>query len=234
MKPKNNFLFVILSIQLLAFAIDSSAFATNGTVIKSKGRKVLIELPIDPRLQPGDTVSVDTSELRSPASSRSSAPGGRRLTLGASSNTGDLHFYSRNNGYNGTTQFSVSGRGGWNYTKYEYGPFASLTYTSSDSNSSSTEVGAGGFFDWNLVPNVPGASDIYGIGGDLSISNLSSKSSSSSVSFTGLVMNGGGFYKFFLFKSDTCVRFDGGLHIALYDKFTETGLKFSAGLQTYF
>ena len=234
MKKQNKFLLAVVSLQLIAFTMSSSALATTGKVIKSKGKKVLVELPIDPKLQPGDTIELDTLELRSPAASRSSGSGGRRLTLGGSTNGGELHFYSQNNGYPGSTLLSVNGRGGWNYTKYEYGPIASLSYLATDSNNSLTQIGVGGFFDWNMVPNVPGANDVYGVGGDVQISSISTKSGGTSTSAGGLNLNGGGFYKFFLFRSDTCLRFDADLHIGLYDKYSETGLKFLAGLQTYF
>lgn len=234
MKIQNKFLIGVLGLQLAAFALSSSAFATTGKVVKSKGKKVLIELPIDPRLQPGDTVEVDTLELRSPASSRSMGPGGRRLTLGGSTDGGELHFYSRSNGYNGDTLFNLIGRGGWNYTKYEYGPLAEIKYNATDSNNSSTTLGVGGFFDWNLVPNAPGASDVYGIGGDAEVASVNIKAGTTSTSSSGLALNGGGFYKYFLFKTDTCLRFDGDLHIALYNNYSETGLRFLAGIQTYF
>ncbi len=223
----------LLVFQLAGLAFSQGALATTGKVIKSKGKKVLVELPIDPRLQPGDTIELDTLELRSPASSRSGA-GGRHLTLGGSTNGGELHFYSQNNGYPGSTLLSLNVRGGWNYTKYEYGPIALLNYLATDSNNSMTTIGVGGFFDWNLVPNAPGISDIYGFGGDIEIGSISVKTGAASSSTAGLVMNGGGFYKFFLFKSDTCLRFDGDIHIALLDKYTETGLKFLVGIQTYF
>lgn len=230
MKQQNKFLIGALALQL---SISSAAFATTGKVVKARGKKVLIEMPIDPRLQPGDTVEVDTVELRSPSSMRPSI-GGRQLTLSGSTNGGDLHFYSRNNGYNGDTTFNVIGRGGWNFTKYEYGPIAQILYQSADSNNSITNFGAGGYFDYNFVPNAPGATDVYGIGGDAELSSLNIKVAGTSTSTAGLAVNGGGFYKYFLFKSDTCLRLDGQIHLAAYDKFTESGLRFLAGLQIYF
>ncbi len=233
MKIKNNFSIGVLCLQLAILGLSSSAFATTGKVVKAKGKKVLIELPIDPRLQAGDTVEIDTLELRSPASSRAMA-GGRRLTIGGSMNGGELHFYSRSNGYPGDTLFDIVGRGGWNYGKYEYGPLAEIQYESTDSNSSQTTLGAGGFFDWNLVANTPGASDVYGIGGDAEVKSISVKAGTTSNSSSGLALNGGAFYKYFLFRSDTCLRFDGDLHIALYNNYSETGLRFLAGIQTYF
>ncbi len=228
MKHQYKFLIGALALQLI---LGSQAHATAGKVIKAKGKKILIELPIDARLQPGDTVEVDTVELRSPASMRSSV-GGRHLTLGGSS--GELHFYSRNNGYNGDTTFNLLARGGWNYVKYEYGPIAQIIYIAPDSNNSSTTLGVGGFFDYNLVPNAPGATDVYGFGGDAEIASVNNKVAGTSVSTSGLGLNGGAFYKYFLFKSDTALRFDADLHVGLFDKYTETGLRFLAGIQTYF
>ncbi len=231
MKQKNlKILVATLVLQLAFLALSQDAFATNGKVIKAKGRKVLIELPIDPRLQPGDTVGLDTLELRSPSSARMNG-GGRGLTLGGST---DIHFYSRSNGYQGESAFIVQGRGGWNAANFEYGPIAKISYIGPDSNSNTTIFAFGGFLDYNLVPNTPGTDIVYGVGGDAKIVSNNVKFAGTSTSSSGIELNGGGVYKYFLFRSDTCLRFDADLHIATNSNYTETGLLFLAGLQTYF
>ncbi len=223
-------LVAILTLQLAVMALSQNASAVNGKVIKAKGRKVLIELPIDPRLQTGDTVALDTVELRSPSSARMSS-GSRGLTLGGS---GELHFFSQSNGYPGDTVFNLQGRGGWNAANIEYGPIAALSYRSVDSNTSTTAFGGGGFFDYNLVPNTPGTEMVYGVGGNAQLTLLSSKLGGTSTSSTGIAINGGGFYKYFLFRGDTCLRIDADLHFANYTNYSEVGLQILAGLQTYF
>jgi hypothetical protein len=231
MKQKNiKILVAVLGLQLSMLALSQNAFAVNGKVIKAKGRKVLIELPVDPRLQAGDTVALDTVELRSPSSARMST-GARGLTFGGS---GEIHFYSQSNGYPGDTSFNVQGRGGWNAANLEYGPIAALAYRSIDSNTSTTAFGGGGFLDYNLIPNTPGTESVYGVGGNAQLTLLSSKIAGTSTSSTGIAINGGAFYKYFLFRTDTCLRFDADLHIANYTNYSEVGVQFLAGLQSYF
>lgn len=231
MKQKNLKVFIgVLSFQIALLALSQNAFATNAKVVKAKGKRVLVEFPVDPRLQAGDTVGIDTLELRSPASARANA-GARAFTFGGS---GELHFYSQSNGYPGDTYFNLVGRGGWNTLTFEYGPLGSLSYQASNSNTSTTTFGAGGFLDFNLVPNTPGTSDVYGIGGDAQLTTANIKVAGVTTSSSGIALNGGGFFKYFLFRTDTCLRFDAQLHVATNNNYTETGLRFLGGLQSYF
>lgn len=224
----------LLIINLCFISLASIALATPGKVIKAKGKQVLIELPLDPKLRAGDTIELDTVELKSPSALRMREGGARTYTFGGG---GDLELFSKTNGNGNYSALTVNGRYGWNMAKFEYGPFGTLTYYATDSSNSVRVLGFGGYFDFNLVPNNPGVEAVYGIGGDVMLYLNNATSNSTSVNTTGFGVDGGAFYKYFLFRSDICIRGDAQLHIFNYSASTnyiETGVRFLLGIQNYF
>lgn len=221
-------------------ALGFSLHAQEAKVLKAKGRRALIELAPGQSLQPGqiinlgsgDDLSLDSSSSRSPSSvsvgSREHSIGGSASLLmsSASTGTGSISY----------TVLNVTGRYGWNKAKYEYGPEFSIMNAngSSASTTGSSAYSVGGFFDFNFIPNVPGKSMTYGLGGNLDIGSTSSGGNSSSL----LDLFAGGNLKWFPLGNSVALRGDVGLNYVRTSgnnaTITDTGLLAKAGFEIYY
>ena len=138
---------------------------------------------------------------------------------------------------NNVTTFDLQGAYGWNQEIFEFGPLAELSYTST--NGISTRVlSAGGFFDFNLVPNRPVTPIVYGVGATGSFGQSSQTVANQDTTFTVMNVFAGGNVKWFGLSENVALRGDAGLNYyrssGNSSTTTETGLLIRAGLAFYF
>jgi hypothetical protein len=219
---------------ILAFIVAFSTVSAQGQtfkVKKVKGNQAVIVLPRGITLNKGARYNIENSddELSVPTV----GSGGRERTIGFTTS----YFTGSTSASAGTsvsqTSFEIDGRYGWNAGVMEYGPLAGLDYDSSGSISSRT-LTFGAFFDYNLVPNDPGAKMVYGVGAVAGLALTSVDTGGGSDSGSAFDLRGGGQVKWFPFGHSTCVRGDAQLRFVKASETTTTGLYFAAGLQTYF
>jgi hypothetical protein len=110
-------------------------------------------------------------------------------------------------GGSSTTSLEVDARYGWNNGTMEYGPIGSLTYTSS-TGSSARVIAAGGFFDFNLIPNAVGTDMVYGLGALGQFGSTSTSVGNAEVTGTQMLFQGGGQMKWFALGNTVAIRGD--------------------------
>lgn len=195
---------------LLTLSCGSISFAQEAKVIKVKGQQAIVQFPKGHKPYAGETIDLSGGGGGDAGGAGTTGGGGstgpREHSIGAAA---EISSISSSNNVKGssstsTTTIALEGRYGWNAVTMEYGPLAALSRTSTDSGSSMT-LKAGGFFDYNLVPNTAGAEMVYGLGAEAYVGQTS-PSSGDSATLMGFA--GGGFLKWFLLKTPTAFRGD--------------------------
>lgn len=234
----------VLAAFLLIFAMFP-AWGEQVKVLKVKGNKAIIKVPPGTMIEKGRIYTLDTagdrtmaSEGDASSSATSVATGPRTKLLGLTAKIFTGSTRSSPGGTSvSTTQFEVEGRYGWNDGKREYGPIGILDYVSFD-RSSSRVLAGGAFYDYNLVPNVPGTAMAYGLGAVGTLGLLSATVGSESSSGSQVLLGGGGQIKWFPFGNSACVRGDGQIRYIreAIGNVTNTtfGFFIGAGLLAYF
>lgn len=204
---------LIVTFVLLPFTF---AFAQQATVKKVKGSQAIVEFPQGSRPYVGQALNVGDGQSGSGAD----GAGSRARTIMLSG-----EFVSTD----GSTTLSALAAYGWNLTNLEFGPL--FRYDSSKvANFSSSTLSLGGFFDYNLIPNQPGAALVYGAAAEGNFSMVSSGDSSGS----GIGIFAGGFLKWFVLNNSTAIRANMGFAMNNDGTTTASGIKTSAALQVYF
>jgi hypothetical protein len=229
------------SVYLVAALVAGfSTHAQEAKVLKTSGKRALIEFPGGTPIKPGQTVRVGSSDelsLDGPSSSSSSsssmAPVGRRNnSIGGSATLSTMSMSGGNASTNSTT-IQVTGQYGWNQKKYEYGPEASFSSTSVAGTSVSV-FSVGAFFDYNLVPNEAGTKLTYGPGASFDIGSTSGGGSSG----TTMALFAGGNVKWWPLGNSVAVRGDAGFDYtrtpAGSATVTGTGLLAKGGFEIYY
>lgn len=225
-------MFFAVSLTLL-LVVPLEARAQQARILKVKGQQAIVQFPPGTKPQVGQMLDVG-SDATVGMNAGSAGAGARDNSIGVAT---ELSFKNNSSSSKTTTAFSLAARYGWNMVDWEIGPSGLLSYRSID-GISATAFGIGGFFDYNLVPNVPGTEMVYGVGTEVSF--LSSSTSTSSVSTTVIDLFVGGFLKYFALKNTVALRGDAGLE---YDRTgrsntsttdANTGLVIKGGLQVYF
>ena len=185
-----------LSVLVFAMICHSSLAQTSARVLKSKGRKAIIEVTSGERFQPGDELEIRFADEVGSNSYSSSLVGGR-----ANSIAGDFAFTQssikteRDNVPSTDSQssnFVFSGRYGWNSGLYEFGPQVSYDGATVDGENISS-MRLGGFFEYNFIEaNRPGVELVPTTG--VSFEYLSATLDSSSGTGIGLSVFVGGKY----------------------------------------
>ncbi len=153
-------------------SLSSIGQADQPRIIKVKGQQAIVQFPqgttpiVGESLSPGGSGSSDSGS-HSGAGSRDHS---LRMTIA------DLGIYTVSNGGGSRTQFDFATGSqagptyevayGWNLQNMEFGPVATLQYFSK-TGESDRNINAGGFFDFNFVPNVIGQTFIYGVGAEV-------------------------------------------------------------------
>jgi len=219
---------------LLVITVGSIASAQEAKVIKVKGQQAIVTFPNGVKPQVGQMINLGGGAVN--GEEAGVGTGSRSTTLGL---TGDLSILSDSASSSTITSLSLFGRYGWNNETMEFGPIGQIAYTSY-TNYSSRTLAAGGFFDFNFVPNKSGVRMVYGVGGDARFGQSSTQIASTPES-TSTVMDFfvGGNVKYFGWSDSTAIRADAGLE---YDRTTpssgsastRTGLDVRLGLQFYY
>lgn len=218
---------------LVALAIlPGQARAQQAKVLKVQGKKAIVQFPDDVKPRVGQLIEVGagSSEVSMAAGH---GTGSREMIVGGSASFSSLTTSSSSTS---TSTLDLSGRYGWNKGEMEYGGLGTFYYTSTTGSSSRT-IGAGGFFDYNVVPNAPGTELVYGAGGEAIYAMVSTTVGSAETSATTLRFQGGGQMKWFPFGNTVAVRGDlvyrfqqnGGTTSS-----TTSGLVALGGLYVYF
>lgn len=193
-KPKvlaSFFLFTSLQLMVL-----NPAQAQKFKVKKVKGRTALIESSIP--LEEGKTYDLQTEAVSSDVNYSNSGFKSRQnsFTLGM-----DFSYIKgdtvQNNSYN------LQARYGWNFSYLEFGVVGELTYLDRGAGST-TNLAAGGYFDYNLVTNRDSKNLIYGPTALVTIGTIQFTGGSSNV----LDLNAGGFLTWFLTQSSVALRLE--------------------------
>lgn len=132
------------------------------------------------------------------------------------------------------TDMSLAARFGWNFEQFEIGPW--FSYNSDSTGKVTVNVmKAGGWADFNLIPNIPGEIFVFGVGGYGAFGQSEGGTASLSI----LEFGGGPFVKWFPFATDVGLRADVGYGYQKQSGGTSgdatiTGLTSTAGVIAYF
>lgn len=198
--------FQLLRNLFILFVIISSvganqAFAQKIKVKKTRGNQSVIESSVP--LEEGQVYDLASDSISQNVDYKSTGLRSRQnsFSIGGSiySLRGDE--YQRNS-------IALQGRYGWNFSMLEFGPV--LAFTSEDLGAGATsEVTAGGYFDYNLIPNRDTKSLVYGVIGLISFGSRQFPAASGGGSATTLDLNAGAFVSWFINSSSLAVRAEG-------------------------
>jgi hypothetical protein len=188
--------FIIVITSLLN---SQNAMAEKVTVKKVKGNQAIIETQTP--LEEGQIYELQTDNLISQDVDYKSnviKPRNNSLTLGAK-----LDFLKSDTTQSST--YSLQVRYGWNFGTLEVGALLEGSGTDLGAGATTT-VSAGGYFDYNLVPNRDPKKIIYGPFALASFGSTSYPSSATGGSSTTLTTNIGAFLSYFIGDSTTALR----------------------------
>lgn len=195
-----------LSLRTLGIAtvvmLSLGANAQTAKVVKVSGKKAIVQFPDDARPKVGQTI--DLSGGGDGGDTGGVSSGSRETIIGGSASISNL---SQSQSSSSTTSLQISGTYGWNTGTMEYGPLAVLTY-STTTGSSARLLAAGGFFDYNFVPNTPGNDLVYGLGVEGFFGSTSASTGSADVTGTQTTFQGGGQLKWFPLGNTVAIRGD--------------------------
>lgn len=150
--------FLFLTVLL---CVHTSAFAQKIKVRKVKGSQAIIDFS-GGSLVPGQVYELSPDEFGDASMSQPMRKYLISISAALSSTKADAA------GSENETDFSLTGRFGWNHATYEFGPLGG--YASNATGSiTSTIFRLGGWADYNMIANTPGEIFIYGLGGSLSL-----------------------------------------------------------------
>ncbi len=218
---------------LLVLSVGSVAFAQEAKVIKVKGQQAIVTFPSGVKPQVGQTIDLGGGGVS--GEEAGVGTGSSNTILGIA---GELSILNNSGSSQTTTALTFNGRYGWNQETLEFGPIATISYSSSPGVSSRLIAG-GGFFDFNFIPNKSGVRMVYGVGADAQFGQASTQiSSASETTSTVMEFFVGGNVKYFGFADNVAIRGDIGLE---YDRTTVssttttvTGLDARLGLSFYY
>ncbi len=212
---------------VVALLFCSSLLAQQGKVLQVRGSRAVVEFPIGTSLIQGGAVSLGGggSSMPGAGNSAGAALGSREHTLAISAS---ILSASQSGGGNSSTIGALF-KYGWNAVKMEYGPQVSVQTSSVGSQ---TTLAAGGFFDYNFVPNVPGQLSVYGLGATLDTGTVTASGTSSA----NTVLFFGGNFKWFPLGNTVALRTDVGVAYkpAAGVVPAETGLAVRLAMQVYY
>lgn len=193
---------------VFGFFSPSTATAQTAKVIKVSGKKAIVQFPDDARPRVGQTIELGGGGMQSMDGGGSHSSGGgagsRSMIVGGSA---ELSSLTPSGSSTSTTVFGVDGRYGWNAGIMEYGGIGYLAY-SSTTGSSNRKLEAGGFFDYNLVPNTSGTEIVYGGMAVAKFGQLSRTTGSNEISGTLMTLELGGQLKWFPLGNSIAIRGD--------------------------
>lgn len=199
MKNTNSIpLFLTAFIMIITFNCPF-ARAERIKVKKSKGNQAIIETTTP--LEEGQTYELSTESVSQDVDYKANIFQSRRnsVTFGGQFDFLRSDAFQRNN-------ISLQLRYGWNFSNIEVGAFADATSLDEGVGATTTLL-AGGYFDYNLIPNRDPKKIIYGVFSLFGIGSTAYPSSSTSGgSISTLVVNVGGFLTYFIGSTSTALR----------------------------
>lgn len=214
--------YISILILTLSFALPS--YGQKVKVRRVKGNQAIVDIESG-NLRPGQTYELSRDLYTDGAFSPESRRNVFSVTFSLLSAKGD--------GNANTTNTSIQGklRYGWNHETMEFGFLGAMSYVN-DTNTTQSFRG-GGFFDFNLLPNIPGEIFIYGLGAQALIGQYEANNSSLSL----MDLYGTGFVKWFPKGGTVGVRVDAGVimqNVSGNSSSSTTGLTVEASLIGYF
>ncbi len=212
---------------LICLIVTQKLMAASFTTKKVKGRQALIEYT-GPLLENGQTYKIARGEESSGNNNRGNFAILREISF---SNLG-----TSTSGVSGgrASRLTLLLGYGWNYESIEYAPLFGLT-TVDTGNGSNMTFTLGGIFDYNFQHNVPEIKSILGIGTELTYKKTNAANGGDSPSTTSAFV--GGFWKWFLFGTSTCLRMDLGYQYSKasgISETTESGFSGKGAFAVYF
>lgn len=192
------------------------ANAQTAKVVKVSGKKAIVQFPDDARPRVGQTI--DLSGGGGGDMGGGGGGGSRATIIGGSAALSNLTTTLGSNSAS-ETKLDVSARYGWNMGVMEYGAVAGFSYESEPATSKRI-LSAGGFFDYNLVPNTVGTMLVYGLGAEGTFGSTSDTTASNTTSGTSLTLQAGGQMKWFPLGNDVAIRGD---FVYSYNSIPEAG-----------
>lgn len=196
-----NYNRLILSFFITFTITPLSWSAESFTVKKTKGRQAVIESSTP--LVEGETYIIQTSKQSGLISEDVSYPRSNRSRENSFSAGINSSFFKADKLQE--HQIDIEGRYGWNFGDYEVGPLLHIALLDEGAGFN-TDFHVGGYFDYNIVPNVGRAEIIYGLTAQGFGGNREFTNGSSSQIFA---MGAGGFLSWYLMGSTTALRFEG-------------------------
>lgn len=205
--PRTSY-FTALFATVIGMFVATNAFAQTAKVIKVSGKKAIVQFPDDSRPRVGQTFDLSggggSMEGGSAGGGGGGGTGSRAMIVGGSAEFSSL---TPSGSSTSTTRFSADARYGWNAGQMEYGALGALTFQSS-TGTSARLLQAGGFFDYNLVPNTPGTEIVYGAMALGKFGQISSTVGNLEFSGTVMTIEVGGQLKWFPLGNTVAIRGD--------------------------
>ncbi len=192
----------LLILASLTVCLSSIATAQQAKVVKVSGKKAIVQFPEDARPKVGQMI--DLSGGGGESSGGGGGDGSRATIIGGSAELSNL---STSGSTSSTTSLGVTARYGWNGGEMEYGPVGTISYSSA-TGSSARVLEAGGFFDYNLVPNTPGTDLVYGVGAEGKFGSTSATVGNAETTGSRMTFQGGGQVKWFPLGNTVALRGD--------------------------
>ena len=194
----------LLAVLVVLAVLPGQARAQQAKILKVQGKKAIVQFPDDVKPRVGQLIEVGGAGSSEVSMTAGHGSGSREMIVGGSASFSSLTTSSSNTS---ESILDLSARYGWNKGEMEYGGLGTFYYKSTTGSSERT-IGAGGFFDYNVVPNAPGTELVYGAGGEAVYSMISTTTGSAESSATTLRFQGGGQMKWFPFGNTVAVRGD--------------------------
>jgi hypothetical protein len=188
--------FILLFI--VCFLSSQSALADKIKVKKVKGKNAIVESTL--QLEEGQTYELVPDSLSQNVDYAATVLKSRSNSLSFGTQLAYLKSDTTE-----TTSLALQTRYGWNFSNLELGVLADLTSVD-NGNGATTSILAGGYFDYNLVPNRDPKKVIYGPFVLAGFGTTSVPSSNLTGSTTKVEANAGGFLSYFIADSTTALR----------------------------
>lgn len=191
----------LVLLYLVSILMSSPALAATFTVKKTKGNSAVIESSMP--LIPGETYTIQSGKKSGLISEDVAYPDSNRSRENSFSAGIDASFFKADNVQE--HEIDLEARYGWNYGNYELGPLVHINLIDEGAGFN-TDIYVGGYFDYNLNPNVASEDTVYGLTVQAFGGSREFTSGSSAQIFG---FGAGGFLTWYLMRSNAALRFEG-------------------------
>ena len=207
--PRTSYFTAAKFATVIGMFVATNAFAQTAKVIKVSGKKAIVQFPDDSRPRVGQTIDLGgggggMASMGDGGGGGGGGTGSRAMIAGGSAEFTSL---TPSGGSTSSTRIGADARYGWNAGVMEYGAVGTMVFTSS-TGTSGRILSAGGFFDYNLVPNTPGTEVVYGAMALGKFGQISSTTGALETSGTIMTIEVGGQLKWFPLGNSVAIRGD--------------------------